>query len=96
MKKLLYIAFVFAFLLVVSSCCKEEVTPNREADPFATTYEDCGTDCGTKGAEISTGNNGDGITDPDEDEDYDAEDTDGKDGIVDPDEDEDYDADDGK
>ena len=84
MKKLIYISFVFAFLLAFTSCEKEVIEPNGDQVFVG--------DSGTRGAgdEDKDG----GITDPDEDEDFDE---DGDEGIVDPDEDEDFDEDkDGK
>lgn len=94
MKKLIYISFIFAFVLVFASCEKEVIEPFMNAD-VTTRVVDGSEDPGI----YSTGGNRGGeddhtttVTDPDEDEDFD-----GDDNIVDPDEDEDFDEDeDGK
>ena len=87
MKKLIYISFVFAFIIAFTSCEKEVITP------FDTNEcEECVWDeGGTRGGEPGN-HTGGGITDPDEDEDFDEE----EDTVVDPDEDEDFDEEDDK
>ena len=84
MKKLLYISMLFAFVLAFQSCEKEVVQKVDSDDPFV--YDESqnrGNRGGGEEGKVITG----GITDPDEDPDYDS------DTIVDPDEDEDYDKD---
>lgn len=97
MKKIVVISTVFALLIAFTACEKNAVGPNDDLDGFAFCSSDCGNDdmtrqSSTDGNDVNnTGSNGPGITDPNEDEDYD----DGDDGsITDPDEDEDYDSDD--
>src|SRR5688572_22783632 len=100
MKKGLYIAGLFALVLVLNACEKCE-KPMHQDDPFASTsVGDRSAEDDKEGSFIMGQRNGedevivdpDGtgdITDPNEDEDFD--------GIVDPDEDEDFDKDsDGK
>lgn len=87
MKKLLYISFIFAFILAFTSCEKEVITPNSdptEVDHSSPTRGDDDDEI------IITG----GVTDPDEDEDFD-DDGEKNGGITDPDEDEDFDEDEG-
>lgn len=92
MKKGFYILSLIAFLVVFAACEKCEKPMPCNEDPFSTnrslTSKDDGLTISQKGEEDETDLDG-GITDPDEDEDFD--------GIVDPDEDEDFDKDgDGK
>jgi hypothetical protein len=82
MKKLVYILSIFAILFVFGSCEKEVITPfDHDQDEYI-----CN-EGGTRGGDGRPTSGG--VTDPDEDEDFDEEEEDG--GIVDPDEDEDFD-----
>jgi hypothetical protein len=96
MKKVVYISFFFAFILAFASCKKEVIQPNSSDSGENAPYqvrsggENGDVDVppyqvrGGEGGELSGG--GDGVVDPDEDEDFDTDDT-----VVDPDEDEDFD-----
>lgn len=94
MKKLLYILSVALFLVAFASCQKEDIRPlnhDDEANVEETVFNEGGTRGHDNGGDINGTN---GITDPDEDEDFDEDE---RENIVDPDEDEDFDEDeDGK
>jgi hypothetical protein len=81
MKKLIYIAFIFAFMVAFTSCEKEVLFPLDNGGDAEATWDEGGTRGGELGGSLG------GVTDPDEDEDFDEED----DTVVDPDEDEDFD-----
>ena len=81
MKRLLYIAFLFVFILMVNSCAKEVIQPEGEEDPFLNTrglVSTDGDDC-----------HGGGIVDDDDDEDEEED----NDQIVDDEDDEDEEED---
>ena len=103
MKKLIYISFVFAVLLALASCEKEVITPEQfdsSVNSFTDGRDNNDHTIHNRGGEGNVGeggggdlNTGGGITDPDEDEDFDNDGNKGGDngeGITDPDEDDDF------
>ncbi|MEX1001712.1 MAG: hypothetical protein WDZ35_06315 [Crocinitomicaceae bacterium] len=85
MKRIVYISFVIALIIGISSCEKEEIKPFFTKDQTTSDGGDCFHNNGTKGSTDIPTTDFDGVKDPDEDPDFDE---DGN--IVDPDEDEDF------
>jgi len=90
MKNLINISFLVAITFVFFACKKEHIVPLHQCDTSENiealnrNFDDSNI--------INIDSDGDGITDPDEEEDFD----DGKDTITDPDEEEDFDDSSGK
>ena len=65
MKKLIYISFVFAFIIAFTSCEKEVIFPVNNMEDSEAVWDEGGTRGGEPGGHLG------GVTDPDEDEDFD-------------------------